>query len=194
MPHATLKLLPGVDQNRTQALNESAISTTQFVRFVPDKQGLGLVQKLGGWTKYYTSNIGSPVRALWAWEDTNANQYLAGGNETLYFDVTNASGNGTTVTLTFSGTHDFSANDPVYVTGMDPSGYDGYYVLTATTANTISYANSTVAAFVSGGQVYPSDNLYVISNGTQQVLTPRADTQNVAVSVDTTINLSLIHI
>ena len=188
MPHATLKLLPGVDQNRTQALNESAISTTQFVRFVPDKQGLGLVQKLGGWTKYYTSNIGSPVRALWAWEDTNANQYLAGGNETLYFDVTNASGNGTTVTLTFSGTHDFSANDPVYVTGMDPSGYDGYYVLTATTANTISYANSTVAAFVSGGQVYPSDNLYVISNGTQQVLTPRADTQNVAVSVDTTIN------
>ena len=64
MPHSTLKLIPGVDQNRTLALNESAISTTNLVRFVPDKQNIGLVQKLGGWTKFYTSNIGSPIRAL----------------------------------------------------------------------------------------------------------------------------------
>ena len=48
MPHSTLKLIPGVDQNRTLALNESAISTTNLVRFVPDKQNIGLVQKLGG--------------------------------------------------------------------------------------------------------------------------------------------------
>ena len=46
MPHSTLKLLPGVDENRTIALNEAAISYSQLVRFVPDKQGLGLVQSL----------------------------------------------------------------------------------------------------------------------------------------------------
>ena len=49
MPHATLKLLPGVDENRTLALNEAGISISQLVRFIPDKQGIGLVQKLGGW-------------------------------------------------------------------------------------------------------------------------------------------------
>jgi hypothetical protein len=64
MPHSTLKLIPGVDQNRTTALNESAISYSNLVRFVPDKQNIGLVQKLGGWAKFYPSSINSPVRAL----------------------------------------------------------------------------------------------------------------------------------
>lgn len=79
MPHSTLKLIPGVDQNRTLALNEAAISTTNLVRFVPDRQGLGLVQKLGGWTRFFNNTIGSPVRALWAWQDTNAYTHLAVG-------------------------------------------------------------------------------------------------------------------
>jgi len=81
MPHASLKLSPGVDQNRTPALNEAAISTSQFIRFIPDSNGLGLPQKLGGWTKYFANAIGSVVRCLWAWADTNANNYLALGAE-----------------------------------------------------------------------------------------------------------------
>lgn len=81
MPHASLKLTPGVDQNRTPALNEAAISTSQFIRFVPDSNGLGLPQKLGGWTKYFANAIGSVVRCLLAWADTNANNYLAVGAE-----------------------------------------------------------------------------------------------------------------
>ena len=82
MPHAALKLLPGVDQNKTPTLNEAAISDCDLVRFVPDRSGLGLVQKLGGWTKFYPSPTSTTTRALWAWEDTNAAQYLAAGNET----------------------------------------------------------------------------------------------------------------
>ena len=62
MPHATLKMSGGVDQNRTPALNEAAISTTNLVRFVPDKQGLTLVQKLGGWTKFFPNSINSIIR------------------------------------------------------------------------------------------------------------------------------------
>jgi len=81
MPHQALKLLPGVDQNKTPALNEAAISESQLIRFIPDRTIGGLVQKLGGWTKYFSSPIGSIVRALWAWEDTNANSYLAVGAE-----------------------------------------------------------------------------------------------------------------
>ena len=79
MPHASLKLLPGVDQNRTPALNEAGISESNLVRFIPDRQNIGLVQKLGGWTKFYPNNIGSIVRCLWAWEDTNDQDYLAVG-------------------------------------------------------------------------------------------------------------------
>ena len=89
MPHATLKMSGGVDQNRTPALNEAAISTTNLVRFVPDKQGLTLVQKLGGWTKFFPNSINSIIRNLWAWEDTNANAHLAFGCQ-----ATSAAGNG----------------------------------------------------------------------------------------------------
>jgi len=81
MPHASFKLLPGVDQNKTPALNEAAISYSQLVRFIPDRTLGGLVQKLGGWTKYFGSTINSIVRCLWAWEDTNGNSYLGVGAE-----------------------------------------------------------------------------------------------------------------
>ena len=79
MPHSSFKILPGVDQNKTPALNEAAVSESQCIRFIPDRTLGGLVQKLGGWTRYFSSAIGSLVRCLWAWEDTNANSYLAVG-------------------------------------------------------------------------------------------------------------------
>ena len=82
MPHASLKLKPGVDQNETPALNEAGISESNLIRFIYDRNGIGLVQKLGGWTKFFQSTIQSIVRALWAWEDTNANSHLAVGAET----------------------------------------------------------------------------------------------------------------
>jgi hypothetical protein len=80
MPHASLKLIPGVDVNRTPTLNEAAISSGDLIRFVPDRQGMGLVQKLGGWTTY-AGPFSSYIRCLWAWEDTNSNSYLAVGAE-----------------------------------------------------------------------------------------------------------------
>jgi hypothetical protein len=82
MVHQSLKLVPGVDQNKTPALNEAAISYSQLIRFIPDRTLGGLVQKLGGWLKYpsQTANsVGSIARALWAWEDTNNHSYLAVG-------------------------------------------------------------------------------------------------------------------
>lgn len=81
MPHAILKLIPGVDTNKTPALNEAAISYTDLVRFMPDRSGLGLVQKLGGWVRYIASNFSAPVRALKAWSDLEQTNYLAIGGE-----------------------------------------------------------------------------------------------------------------
>lgn len=83
MPHASLKLKPGIDQNETPALNEAGISTSNLIRFIYDRNGLGLIQKLGGWTKFYSGQIVSIVRALWAWEDTNAFAHLAYGTQDI---------------------------------------------------------------------------------------------------------------
>jgi hypothetical protein len=81
MPHASLKLVPGVDQNRTPALNEAAISQSNLIRFVPDRQGLALPQKIGGWTRYFSQPMTAIVRALWAWSDTNDGRYLGVGTQ-----------------------------------------------------------------------------------------------------------------
>jgi hypothetical protein len=137
MPHASFKILPGVDQNRTPTLNEAAISNSQFIRFIPDRILGGLVQKLGGWTKYFPSAIGSIPRCLWAWEDTNSNSYLAvgaegipagGGNSLVVIQnggLTNITPQKTTVNVavsvsTVSGSNEVTITD----TGRNVSSYD----------------------------------------------------------------------
>jgi len=83
MPHASLKLKPGLDENETFALNEAGFSQSQLVRFIYDRTQGALVQKLGGWTKYYSTALPAIVRALWAWVDPNLNSHLAFGTQTL---------------------------------------------------------------------------------------------------------------
>ena len=175
MPHNSLRLIPGVDQNKTPALNEAAISTTNLVRFIPDRTLGGLVQKLGGWTKFFPNQIGSTVRALWAWEDINANSWLGvganqslsaivdGGSKTITpqtttastsITVTGASWSSGVATLTFSTSFPFQPGSTVVVSGVSPSGYNGTYVLTAGGSASISYAKaSNPGAYVSGGTI-----------------------------------------
>lgn len=84
MPHAVLRLVPGVDSQETPALNEnSGISQSQLIRFFADRNGLALVSKLGGWSRYFGQPMPAPVRALWAWEDLNLNSHLAVGTQTI---------------------------------------------------------------------------------------------------------------
>jgi uncharacterized protein YbdZ (MbtH family) len=81
MPHATLKLVPGTDTNKTPALNEAAVSYTDLIRFTPDRSGLGLVQKIGGWIRYIDGGFSDVIRALKAWSDLEFTKYLAVGGE-----------------------------------------------------------------------------------------------------------------
>jgi hypothetical protein len=144
MPHQALKLLPGIDQNKTPALNEAAISESQLVRFIPDRTLGGLVQKLGGWTKYVSSTMGSIVRCLWAWEDVNANSYLAvgcegiaaGGGKTLQV-VSNAGISDITPTTTTAPSVTINASTVINTnavriidTGRNISSYDSVYIKT----------------------------------------------------------------
>jgi len=188
MPHQSLKLLPGVDQNKTPALNEAAISESQLIRFIPDRTLGGLVQKLGGWTKYFSSPIESIVRCLWGWEDTNANSYLAVGAEGQGpLPITNATGNGTTVTLTHSANYTFTVGFGITVSGINPSGYNGYYIVTNSTPTTVQYASAETGAYVSGGTITGGGgSLKVINVGGINDITPQTTTVNATVDFSTT--------
>lgn len=85
MPHAVLRLIPTVNTTETPALNEnSGISQSNLVRFQPDSaSGTALIQKLGGWVKFFASPIAAIVRALWAWEDLNDTAHLALGTQEI---------------------------------------------------------------------------------------------------------------
>jgi len=89
MPHNTIKLRPGVETNTTLALNEAAYSSSALIRFLPERMGLGLAQKLGGWIAYYNSSISSKIRALKGWADLNAVNHLAVGAESKLDVLTN---------------------------------------------------------------------------------------------------------
>ena len=137
MPHASLKLISGVDQNRTPALNEAAISESNLIRFVPDRQGLGLPQKLGGWTQFVSGTQTSIVRALHSWADVNGTSYLAIGEEDE-LSVATADGYSSSISPQF-----YTYNLPVSVdttngsatvtiddTNSNISSYDGINIIT----------------------------------------------------------------
>lgn len=137
MAHAALKVIPGVDQNKTPALNEAAISQSQLIRFIPDRQGLGLPQKLGGWTKYFQGKFTSAIRNLWAWADINSVNYLAVGAEASLNTISNGNLNIITPrTFTDSSAVHFETtvgNPVVTVTdynGNSVSSYSSVYIQT----------------------------------------------------------------
>lgn len=201
MPHASLKLIPGVDQNKTPALNEAAISFSQLIRFIPDSKGLALPQKLGGWLKFFPNAIGSVVRNLWAWNDANDVSHIAVGAE-LSLDVitngnlinvsprsftnnvpvyvetvsgssivtitdgynnsettTGASGTGIIATLTFSGPYTFPVGSTINVSGVSPSGYNGNWVVYSSTPTSVSFLSSATGIQTVAGTVASVSNI-----------------------------------
>lgn len=79
MPHFALRILPTVDELKTPTLNQAAISVSQFIRFMVDGGGQSLVQKLGGWSRWFPNALPSICRSLWAWQDINGGRWLAAG-------------------------------------------------------------------------------------------------------------------
>lgn len=74
MAFAALKLVPGFDVEKTPTLNQAGISEGNLVRWRE-----GLVEKIGGWDRFYQFSIGSIPRDLHAWQDINSVDHLAIG-------------------------------------------------------------------------------------------------------------------
>jgi hypothetical protein len=78
MPFASVVLQAGVNSERTKTLlsGQAGYSESRLARFRD-----GLAEKMGGWVKYHPDSLGSPIRALHAWEDLNGEVRLAIGAE-----------------------------------------------------------------------------------------------------------------
>jgi hypothetical protein len=186
MAHAALRITGGINETKTYALNEAGLSNCNLIRFVPDGAGALAIQKIGGWDRFFPSSVGSTVRALWAWQDTNSVQYLALGAQSRTAASLTATGDGSTATVTYDGTFSFAAGETVVISGVTPTGFNGAYTVTASSAGSVSYASTETGPQTVAGTVYAGDGLSVIYNGARQALTPTGFTQDVAVDVDTT--------
>lgn len=149
MPHASVKLKPGVDQNETPALNEAGISTSNLIRFIYDRSQGALIQKLGGWTKYYPNTAPAIIRALWAWEDTQANSWLAYGTQTIStFAQLAAISNGIQTVITPR-----YAEDDVTAVASATAGSSYITITDATTTGITQYVSVYITTHISIGGV-----------------------------------------
>jgi hypothetical protein len=68
--------------------------------------------------------------------------------------VTGASGTGTVATITFAAqTTAIAVGSTIVVASVNPAGYNGTFVVTASSLTSVSYANATTAAWISGGNI-----------------------------------------
>jgi len=181
MPLQTVTLQAGVNAELTAAQAQATIISSQLVRFkgagnnrlqtgivVPDI----LVEKLGGWTKFYPLSLGSPVRDLHAWEGLNADTHLAAGCETS-LDVI-SSGVAVDVTphtLITNPAVDFSttsggATVTIVDAGLTPSTFDSIFLLTPVSVGGLILSGAYQIITVAGSTSY---TITAASNATTTV-------------------------
>ena len=77
MPFGSITLQPGVNVERTPTLLRAGVSQSALIRYRDS-----LIQKLGGWKKFWPFNVAGVPRDLHAWKDLNNNNWLAIGTTT----------------------------------------------------------------------------------------------------------------
>jgi len=138
-----IRLRPGVNVTSTTVLNDGQdYTTSNLIRFLPDRDGEGLVQKMGGWVNYFGSAISSTIRALKGWADLNSNNHLGVGAESSLNVLTS----GTLINIT----------PQIQTTNSAPnfSTTSGSNIVTivdaSTTASTLNYVNFVTPVSVGG--------------------------------------------
>lgn len=185
MPFRNLALQPGVDTQHTPTLNQAKLATSNLIRF-----RAGMVEKRGGWQQLTAQTLIGTCSGLHAFDDLNANVYIAAGTEQrleifiggLLSDITPivATGNPASAFSTTTGSpiitvtdasHDPSINDWVYIpTPVSIGGLVlfGFYQVTGIPgANQYTFnAASTATSTVTNGGVVP---VYTTTSGSATV-------------------------
>lgn len=165
MPFGEVKLIPGVNTERTPTLYEAGIVASQLIRFRD-----GLAQKYGGWQKFYPNAVPGKPRDLHAWEDLNQTNHLSVGTTTQlavitsgsYQDITpqaltsdfapalQATSGSPTITITDPNIANVTVydavlfNTPISVGGIILSGLYAIVQITGTTSYDITAASNAV--------------------------------------------------
>lgn len=174
MPIASVRLVPGLNIEKTPTLNEAGYSVASLGRFRD-----GLFQKIGGWSKFYSLPVSGIPRALHAWQDLNNAQHLAVGSTTRLGAVTaGVLTDITPQTLTTDFPPKFTTtagsplvlvndpnintvttfdsvlfNTPIAIDGLVLSGTYPIAVVTGTTSYKITASSNAVAGVTNGGAV-----------------------------------------
>lgn len=72
MAFGEVRLVPGINTEKTQTLNQTGITSGNLIRW---KQGL--LEKIGGWVRFYPFSVGSVPRDLHGWQDINSVDHLS---------------------------------------------------------------------------------------------------------------------
>lgn len=83
MAFGSVSLTPGVNSERTPTLLRAGFATSALIRFKDS-----LVQKLGGWAKFFPFSVAGTPRDLHAWQDLNNVTHLAVGTTTQLGAIT----------------------------------------------------------------------------------------------------------
>lgn len=159
MPLQTVLLNPGVNVEATETQNQAAINASQRIRFKAAGP-MVLIEKLGGWIKFYPASVGSPIREMHAWEGNNVDKYLAVGAETSLTVISN--GQARTITpriLISETTPDFSTTSgsttvEIVDPNITPTIYDSIYIETPVAVGGIIMQGAYQIVLVTGAHSY----------------------------------------
>lgn len=105
------------------------------------------------------------------------------GATTIYFNsamtITNATGSGATVTLTFASQTApvFAVGQTITVTNITPTVYNGVFTVTGVTNNSVSYASTATGTMLFPGEVVAQSAVYPATNIVGSILTGSSSLQ-----------------
>lgn len=86
MAFASVQLVPGVNAERTPTLLRAGVTQGLLIRYRDS-----LIQKLGGWDRFFAFSVAGVPRDLHAWQDLNDNKHLSVGTTTQLGVITSGS-------------------------------------------------------------------------------------------------------
>lgn len=174
MPFGSVRLIPGVNTEKTPTLNEAGYSQGSLIRFRDS-----LAEKIGGWIRYYQNLLSGVPRDLHAWQDLSNVSHLAVGTTLQMYAITGGVAqiitpqilatsfapkfsttiNLRTVTVDDSNINTVTTYDcvffdtPVSVGGIILSGFYPIDLVTGATTYQITAATAATATVANGGAV-----------------------------------------
>jgi hypothetical protein len=125
---------------------------------------------------------------------------LADAPGTTGFTTTTASANGTQVTLYFTNPNPglglpYNTDENIVVTGCVPAGYNGNYVVTSATTNSVTFNSAVTGTLTTNGKISGtsySKNQIIMGSTTGSSLTARTLTAGIGINIDTTSNQEVV--